>query len=283
MKSAMFFTLTACIGLMWVSLSDTADGSDLIEVFTEPYRTIELAAAEQGIVDSLAVQHGEQVRAGDTVATLNQEVLIASLKIARMKAAMNAPIQKAAAQLRQKQRRYEKILSLHQNGHASEEELDTAKTALEIARAEMTDAEERQQLAMLQVEEITAQLRRRTITSPVDGEIVKIHKETGEYVASLEPVVATVVQLNKLRVKFYLDTASARQLQAGHRVPVLFVESGQHVTGSIEFVSPTTDADSSTVRVEVVIDNAEGHLRSGVLVRMLDHQQARTPRQRISR
>lgn len=259
------------------AVGSAAHASDLIEVFTEPYRSIEVAAAEQGILSTLAVKQGDMVSAGSPVASLNHDVLMASLKIAKMRALMEASILRASAEVRQRQRRYEKMLGLHGNGHASEEELDSAITSLEIAQADLLDAKERQKLAQLQVEEMAAQLRRRTIFSPVNGQVVKLHKEAGEYVASLEPVVATIVQLDKLRVKFYLDTSGARHFRRGDQVPVFFRDTQQYASGTVEFVSPTTDADSSTVRVEVVIDNPEGKYRSGVSVRLDTQRQARKP------
>ena len=253
-----------------------ASASEMIEVFTEPYRTIELAASEQGTLYTVEVQQGEIVRAGEPVAALNHDVLTASLAVAKLRAQMTAPVKRAIAEVRQKQRRYEKIMQLHQNKHASAEEFDSAKTALEIAQADLLDAKERQQLAQLQVEEIASQLRRRKIFSPVSGQVVELHKEVGEYVASLEPVVATIVQLDRLRVKFYVDTQLARSIKPGDQIPLIFQDTNQQATGVVEFVSPTTDADSSTVRVEVVIDNRDGSYRSGVSVRFATSASAKS-------
>ena len=257
-----------------ITFHPSAFASDLIEVFTEPYRSIDVAAAEQGILDNIAVEQGDLVTAGDEVATLNRDVLLASLEIAKMRAKMQAPLLRAGADVRQKQRRFEKIVGLHNNRHASEEELDSAKALLEIAQAGLLEARENQKLATLQVAEIEAQLRQRTISSPVTGQVVKIHKDDGEYVASTEPVVATIIQLDKLRVKFYVDTTQAYDIQRGDKLPIVFLDTNQRVTGVVEFVSPTTDADSSTVRVEVAIDNPKGEFRSGVSVRLDSVRQA---------
>ena len=271
-RATMVIRCTAVLAITCLPLCCSA--SDLIEVFTEPYRSIDLAAAEQGILDNIVVEQGAVVTAGDTVATLNREVLLASLEIAKMRAGMEAAMRRANADVRQKQRRYLKIHSLHTNGHASEEELDSAKALLEIAQADLLDAEEKQKLAQLQVAEIEAQLQQRRIQSPVTGQVVKLHKDTGEYVASIEPVVATIVQLDKLRVKFYVATSEAYDIQRGDTLPIVFRDTNQRTVGVVEFVSPTTDADSSTVRVEVAIDNRAGNFRSGVPVRLDSSRQA---------
>ena len=49
------------------AVGSAAHASDLIEVFTEPYRSIEVAAAEQGILSTLAVKQGDMVSAGSPV------------------------------------------------------------------------------------------------------------------------------------------------------------------------------------------------------------------------
>lgn len=283
MSAAHANVIRLAMVLTAICTATSVDASDLIEVFTEPYRSIEVAAAEQGILDNIAVVQGAFVRAGEPVASLDRDVLLATLEIARMRARMEAPLTRANADIRQKQRRYEKILGLHSNGHASEEELDSARTSLEISQADLLDAQEQQQLAMLQVKEIAARLQQRTITSPVTGQVVKLHKDVGEYVASLEPVVATIVQLDKLRVKFYVDTTEAYDIQRGDTLPIIFLDTNQRTSGVVEFVSPTTDADSSTVRVEVAIDNNLGEYRSGVSVRLGETRASRRDARRLPR
>lgn len=250
-------------------------GTELIEAFTEPYRVLDLAAAEVGILQNVAVKQGDRISAGDLIASLNTDVLRAQLAIARARADMQGSMKKARADVDQKRRRYGKLAGLHQNGHASAEEIDTAKSSLEIAEAGLLEAQESQKLARMEQLHIEAQLRRREIRSPFAGQVVKLVKDEGEYVASLEPIVAQVVQLDKLRVKFYIDTARARTIQRGDQLDVLLVDSNQHVPSTVEFVSPVTDADSRTVRVEVVIENSAQRYRSGVPVRLATYHEAR--------
>ena len=80
----------------------------------------------------------------------------------------------------------------------------------------------KQRLAELHVKEIEAQLRQRTIASPITGQVIRLHKESGEYVAAIKPIVATVIQLDKLRVKFYVEGSVAQRIQAGDQLPLVF-------------------------------------------------------------
>ena len=240
--------------------------AELVEVFTEPYRVIQVAAAEPGLVATVEVKQGERVEAGAAIATLDRDVLLSTLEVAKLRAKATAARRRAEAELRVRSRHLEKLESLHQRGHASEEEMESAKANVEIAQAALLEVDEQLELAQLQVQEIEAQLQRRTIRSPIRGEVIQLHKDVGEYVAITEPLVATVVQLNKLRVKFYVGTERARRMVPGNQVALSFPDSNQRCVGTVEFVSPTTNADSRTVRIEVAIDNRQGKYRSGVPV-----------------
>ena len=53
-----------------------------VDGFTEPYRTIDIAAAETGIIAEINVEEGDTVRRGQVLAVLDRDVLLALLAIA---------------------------------------------------------------------------------------------------------------------------------------------------------------------------------------------------------
>ena len=72
-----------------------------------------------------------------------------------------------------------------------------------------------------------------------------------------------LVQLDPLIADFSVAWYDASKLQLGQTVNVQFTEGNQEVSGTIEFISPLTDAESGTVPVKVRLENADGDLRSG--------------------
>jgi multidrug efflux pump subunit AcrA (membrane-fusion protein) len=56
----------------------------------------------------------------------------------------------------------------------------------------------------------------------------------------------------------------ALRLKLNQSVPLTFPTSGQKATGTVEFISPVTEAESDTVRVKVLIDNEQGKYRCGI-------------------
>lgn len=109
-----------------------------------------------------------------------------------------------------------------------------------------------------------AQIERRTIRSPIDGVLVEQLRQPGEFVSSNEATIATVAQLSQLRVICFLPTKEALRWSVGQQLHVAFPDTLQSTSATVDFVSPVTDSNSDTVRVELLIRNTESRFRSGV-------------------
>jgi multidrug efflux pump subunit AcrA (membrane-fusion protein) len=134
-----------------------------------------------------------------------------------------------------------------------------------MALAKVREQRQKQNEYKLEVDRIQAQLDSRMIFAPIDGVVSEIHRRKGEYIASSAPQYATIVRFNELIARFYLLESEVRQLAAGNEVN-LRVRAGdqeREVKGTVKFVSPVTDSDSGTARVEVLIENSDQQIRSG--------------------
>lgn len=252
--------LTAAIALLTAAPTQ----AQTLQSFSEPYETVLVAAPESGIVASLAVKEGDRVAKGQTIASLDNQVLAASLASAQVRAESQGKLAAAQAAFDIRRRRVEKFQSLRLEGHASPEELEQAQADLAIAEANLITAREELREHGLEADRIRASIDRRVIRSPIDGVVLRLHKAAGESVGPGDAEVATIVQLTALRVTLYLPTSRAVRLKPDATIPLSFVESGATAHGRVEFISPVTDSDSGTVRVVVVIDNPHGQYRSGV-------------------
>lgn len=230
--------------------------------FTEPDETTDVACAETGVVARVDVKQGQQVQAGAILAVLDHSVLEATLRAAEAKATSTARIDAAKVECDLKKRQKEKLTRVLADGHASANEIEKAESELVAAQVQLRIAEEEQHLNQIDVEQIKAQIERRTIRSPVDGVVTRVKRRSGEFVSGSDPVIATVVRLDHLRVRFYVSTELAERLQAEPECRVL-IRGVRHVA-RIDFLSPVTDADSGTVRMEVLVDDREHRLRSGI-------------------
>ena len=174
--------LTGLALLIAVSLAAPA-GAFEFDGFTEPYRTISVASDETGIIAELLVREGEAVQSGQALARLNSDVHLSSLAIAEQSMQAQGRLDAASAELQLRKHRQEKLESLRNDGHARQEEVDRARAETAVAEANVRSAREDLQIKKLEHQRIKAQLKRRTIRSPIAGVVTTLHKQQGEFVA----------------------------------------------------------------------------------------------------
>jgi RND family efflux transporter MFP subunit len=235
-----------------------------IEGFIEPYRKIDVAPAEPGTITTIDVQEGDAVTKGQLLAALDCDVLQITLEMAKASMDSKGRYDSAMAERNLRAKRLAKLEELRPRGHASQEEVDRARTDCEVAEANLLSVKEQHELDELEYKKTQAMIERRTLRSPIDGVVTRVYREQREYVAPNAPTVLTVVQLNPLRVVFSIPTAQAATMTIGHSLPLSLPDTGAKAEGRVEFISPVTDADSGTVRVKVLLNNDQGEYRCGV-------------------
>ncbi len=264
-----FALVTAVLSIALVAKASSPVTATELEGFTEPFRTINVAADETGIIDEVLVSEGDKVESGQPLARLNSDVHRTLLAISEQSMQAEGRLDAALADLQLRQQRFAKLESLRIDGHARQEELDRAAAEVAVAEANVRTAREDRLTKKLEYERIKVQLERRTVRAPVAGVVTKLHKQLGEFVAPNNPDVLTLVQLDPLLANFTVMSHQAPQLSKGQKVKIRMLPGNAETTGVVEFIAPTTDAESGTVRVKVRIENADGQLRSGERCKLL--------------
>jgi RND family efflux transporter MFP subunit len=235
-----------------------------IESFAEPYRTIDVAAVESGLLVDLLVEEGAEVKKGQPIAELNQDVIKATLEIARAGRDGLSALKAAEAELRLRENQLNKLKELRKGDNASEEEVNRAALEFELAQSRVLLAREQLEVKKLEFDRIQFQLDQRTVKSPIDGVVTQIHKDAGEFLSPTEPVVLTVVQLDPLTVTFSVPASQISELKAKRRIPLRIDGVKEPREADVELVSQVINAESQTVRVKVKLANPKYELRSGV-------------------
>jgi RND family efflux transporter MFP subunit len=212
----------------------------------------------------MTVREGDAVKKGQRLATLDLDVLMASLDIARARAEATARLDSAEAELALRTTRLEKLKLLAASGNARPQEVERATADVEIAQAAVRLAQEDRLINGLECKRIQAQIDRRKIASPVDGVVTELFKHEAELVTAIDPRMLVVVQLDPLCVHFSVGTSQAASLAPGQRVKLSFADPPAKAEGIVEMISPVTDKASGTVKVKVTLANPKGALRSGV-------------------
>jgi len=114
----------------------------------------------------------------------------------------------------------------------------------------------------------------REITSPHDGVVVEIYKNTGEAIMAGSPIFK-VVKVDRMRVTGYLDASDACHVRPKQTVRVMPELEGVDLPierevfeGQITFVDSEIDPKTRTCRVFAEVENRGGLLRSGLDCRM---------------
>ncbi|APZ92391.1 efflux RND transporter periplasmic adaptor subunit [Fuerstiella marisgermanici] len=236
---------------------------DVIQGFTEPYSDINMAASEMGTLADVFVREGQVVKAGELIAKLDDAVLRASLEVAAAGMSAEGELKSAATQLELKKVEQEKLAELFGRQHASQQELDRVRGEVDIATARLQSVCEDLEVRRLEHARIQTQLKQRQIRSTIDGVVVDVRKDKGEFVSPSDPVVAQIVQLDPLLVVFSVPIGNRDQIHSGQTVAMSIGERAAAVQGEVEFVSPTADASSGSFRVHVRLPNSERRWHGG--------------------
>lgn len=234
-----------------------------IQGFLEPYRTVNVAAPETGIITKIYARVGDEVKKGDVIVQLDDDVHRLLVESAAAKMAAQGRLESAKAELRLRQYRLSKLRELIERGHGRQEEVERGAADVEIAAAQVLDAKDDLLFKTLEHRRLKVQLERREIRSPLDGFVSLNLKEVGEFVAPNDPDVVTVVQLDPLLAKFSMRRSHAKSVTLRQTVTVGFPLDANKLEGIVEEISPVIDAESGTVRIRVRVENSEGTYDSG--------------------
>lgn len=231
--------------------------------FTEPIEIRQVAANQSDVLTELKVQEGSFVQKGDVIAELDNSVLKKNLLIACLRADSIAAVSGAKIDNDTNRKRYEKLQTMLEQGHANPAEVEKAEAEFLTSQASLEIAEEKKKEFQLEVDRINAEIERNIIRAPISGVITEVHCRPGEFIATNERKLVTIVCVDKLKVKFYLFDKDASKLAPNCKVRLRIGDAKDEIIGVVSYVSPVIDPESGTARVDVVIQNNDNTFRSG--------------------
>ena len=231
--------------------------------YSAPIRMARVASAEAGVVRALVVTEGSSVRAGQTLAQLDDREWIASRDVAVAARDAHGELDEARAELELRTGRLAALERLGLAGHSNPEELRRAEFDHRLANSRYEAALESQQQRAAEVARLDVKLASCQISAPFAGIISEVLKQPGEYVGPTDPAVMTLVDVSRLEVVLLLATDLAQQFEVGQSASVHFQHANQFRPGVVSFVAPVLHSESGTITVKVTVDNSEGQLMAG--------------------
>jgi RND family efflux transporter MFP subunit len=219
-----------------------------------PLAQADVTSKQLGYLDAVLVDRGDTVKRGQLLALVRPSDLPDQLSAARGTLAQTeASVQLARANL-------ERAQKLAPSGVISQQDLQSATTALATAEAS-------QQAAQSQVGGLAIRLGEMRIESPLDGVVAVRKLDPGALVGptSGTSAVLTVVRVDVLRVYIAIPEHEIEGVAVGKDAHVeLDALPGRSLSGKVVRVAPTLDPATRTLDAEVQLKNETGELRPGM-------------------
>ncbi|MBP2316743.1 efflux RND transporter periplasmic adaptor subunit [Azospirillum soli] len=243
-------------------------------------RDFEARARVEGVIEQVAFQEGQNVTAGTLLYVIEQAPYQATLDSAK------ADLARAQAQQREAERAFQRAQELRSRGNISQADVDQAQANRETSEADVMQAQ-----AKLRQAELNFSYTR--IAAPSDGRIGATAVTESDLVNPSSGPLATVVQLNPIRVVFSVSDRDLLQTQrmlpgqspsetVDQFVPALRLADGSEFPdkGKVSFVSNRIDPQTGTIPVYADFANPNGLLLPGQYVTVLIRP-AQTERQPV--
>lgn len=250
-----------------VSFSEDADTREF-DGLIEPYMIVNVGTPVAGVIDSVTVDRGDNVKKGQIVATLKSDVEKATMELAQARVEMDATIKARQEKLEYEKRREERMRGLYSQKVLPFQEWDDAKTRRALAEQELAEALEDKRLSELELARSAEVLRRTTIRSPLTGVVVERYLHPGEYVED-KPIIR-LAQIDPLNVEVILPVEMLDDVKKGMKARVIPEEPMNAVfTAKVIIVDKVVDAASGTFGVRLELPNPDYRITPGLKCKVI--------------
>ena len=232
------------VSTLQVHLTNTADVVFLPALIQANVNAI-LSAEKAGRIVKLSVDRGDAVERGQILLQIDDRIWQANLKQAQIAA-------------RDAEKNFARFQALQKEGAVAASEYD------QIEKAAIT-AESMLETAKVNIEQCR-------VVSPIRGTVNDRFIEAGEYVRPGTPVFQ-VVDHATLKVVLQIPEKDIFSIHLGDKISFSVQPlAGQKFVGTVKFVATQADERNNSFRTELVVDNAEGTLRPGMIARVEFHR-----------
>ncbi len=213
----------------------------------------DVATKAGGMITKIAVDEGDTVKKGDLLfrvdasgPTLQRSQAQTALKAAEVQLAAVKVEYDRAVRLREKnalnQAAFDQISARYQGAQVGVEQ---ANVAVSMARKALADT---------------------AVRAPIAGTVTRRTADVGDTVSTMPPTVVLQIQdQSTLELRFTLPESALGKIRAGTKVQAQFASEPGARALTVDRVDPVVDPTSRTLTAVVVIDNADGALRPGML------------------
>jgi HlyD family secretion protein len=168
---------------------------------------------EAGRVTKLSIREGDEVKVGDALYSVDDDLQLADLN-------------QNKATLANAQQTYDRAASLNKTGSGTQANLDSAVSSLRVAEARVATSETR--------------MARRRGFAPVAGTIQQIYFREGEMVAAQRPVLS-IMPPGNMKLRFFVPETELPKLAIGDTVRIACDNCAADLTAKIYFIATSAE------------------------------------------
>ena len=241
-------------------------------------KEVQVRARVGGILLKRNYTEGARVNAGDVLFEIDP----AQYKVALDKA--KAQLAQSKAQLLSAQQDWDRIAKLFKQKVVSEKSKDDAQASLDSAKAAV-------QMAQAQVDEAQLNLDYTTVTAPVGGLTSLETQSEGSLISATgsDSLLTQITQIDPVYVIFSASENEITSLISMGEKGLIKADSGCTTSscrkikaklkfstgdtykeiGDVNFINPTIDENTGTVKLRAVFPNPDGRIKPGQFVRLV--------------
>lgn len=230
--------------------------------FIEPERVAEVGSPVTGVIDSIRVDRGDAVSAGQPLVVLRADVERANLQMMETRARLEADVSAATANLKLAKQKLVRAERLLEATFISRQALDQTAAEHEVAVQKLAQSKEQMQVVSRELGVAQAQVGVRTIRSPFKGVVIERYMNPGERVED-KPVLK-LAMVDPLRVEVLLPTSLYGSVKPGALLTVRpEVPQADAVSARVTRVDRVLDPASNTFRVRLALPNPGQKIPAG--------------------
>ncbi len=224
----------------------TVKGQEWTPVITavgsiRPNQGAMISAQAAGTVTKVLVKSGDKVKKGQLLVEIDSSAERASLKATE-------------AQLPAAQANYNRYRNLVASNSASKAELDNAQSTYN------------QLLAT--IEATKAQIERRQIYAPFDGEAGIVNVNVGQYV-TVGTEIVRVEDQSSMKIRFTLPQTNLEDIFVGQKVTATIdALPARTFPANITAIDPAVDTATGLINIEAIVTEGQDKLLSGMFARL---------------
>lgn len=232
-----------------------------------------------GKVSELFVEEGDTVSEGQLLLQVDDKNFIAGLEQSEAAQRINSiDIERQEVRIENLSRQFERSRSLHERKMIGDDEFDSVRNQLDLARIDLKSSRERLAQSEAQLDQVLDNLSKTKIVSPIQGVITSLDIKVGETaIASSTNIpgssLMTIANPASIYTEVLVDEADVANIEIGQRAEIVAIAyPDQPMQGVVRYIAntakiaPGRQGLSFTVKIDIT-DPGDVVLRPGMSCR----------------